>query len=135
MDDISSRVETFPEAWKPKAGEKIVGVIDYIGEFDGQFGSYPLLVLHDEIRDLELAFHAFHTVAKGELARQRPDIGDRIAIKYFGRDEEKGYERYRILVEKSEPDRELIDWDKHKRSAEAELGGDDGESLPLGPGA
>jgi hypothetical protein len=132
MDDIATRVETFPQAWKPKVGDKLVGVVDSVEEIDGEYGAYPLLVIHDETRDVDLAFHAFHTVAKAELARKRPVIGDRIAIKYFGRDEEKGYERYRILIERTE---QPIDWDKHAEAAEVELGGDDGESLPLGPGA
>jgi hypothetical protein len=69
----------------------------------------------------ETVFHGFHTVAKNELARQRPGVGDRIAIKYFGRDEDRGYERYRILVERAKPEPEVPDWDQMAAEAAAEL--------------
>src|ERR671930_563525 len=59
-----------------------------------EFPAYPLLVVLAE-DGREIAWHAFHTVARRELARQRAEAGDRIAVKYFGRTEDGSYERYR----------------------------------------
>ena len=46
----------------------------------------------------DYAFHAFHTVAKGELAKVQPRVGDWIGIAYHGPHPTKGYERYRIVI-------------------------------------
>lgn len=95
---IEDRLDTIPEAWKPKAGDKLIGVIVELEERTSEYGSYPsVTVMSDDGR--ERVFHAFHTVAKEELGRRKPKLGDRIGIAYFGIDEVKGYERYRIVVE------------------------------------
>ena len=64
----------------------------------------------------ELAFHAFHTVARNELAKQRPVIGDRIGVAYHGKRDGKNYESYRVIVERTEAELKTIDWDKHRHS-------------------
>jgi hypothetical protein len=137
--DISERVESFPEPWKPEVGDKLVGEVIGVEQRNGEYGSYPIVVVMTEDGS-EFAFHGFHTVAKNELAKQRPEVGDKIAIKYFGRTEDdRGYERYRILVDKPQ---EAVDWDAIGEEAAVELGegvqtppppeiGD----LPMAPGA
>jgi hypothetical protein len=99
---IADRVESFPEPWKPKVGDKLVGHISELDERTSEFGTYPIVTVLTSDGD-ERAFHAFHTVAKNELSRQRPRVGDTLAVKYFGRDAEAGYERYRVLVEHATP--------------------------------
>ncbi|HXF37595.1 MAG TPA: hypothetical protein VNO17_10520 [Actinomycetota bacterium] len=121
--DIADRVESFPEPWRPEPGDKLVGTIIELGERASEYGgSYPLVtVMTDDGR--EVVWHAFHTVARSELARQRPEVGDRIAAKYWGRDEDRGYERYRVLVEHRRPAPSAApDWEKVAEEAEAELG-------------
>ena len=62
-----------------------------------EYGEYPIVsVRTDDGHDF--AFHAFHTVAKGELEKLPPKLGDRIGIAYHGPDPVKGYERYRIVI-------------------------------------
>lgn len=124
--DLSERVEKFPEPWKPEVGAKLVGEVIGVEQRDGEYGSYPIVVVMTGDGS-EFAFHGFHTVAKNELAKQRPEVGDRIAIKYFGRtDDDRGYERYRILVDKPQ---QAVDWDAIGEQAEAEFEGDD--DLPI----
>jgi hypothetical protein len=107
----------FPEAWRPKAGEYLIGTVTSLDERDGEYGSYPIVtVVTDDGK--RLAFHAFHTVARGELARLRPKVGDEIGIKYHGRDAERGYERYTMRVDR--PGAE-VDWDRHAAETEGEL--------------
>ncbi|HXF37410.1 MAG TPA: hypothetical protein VNO17_09545 [Actinomycetota bacterium] len=128
--DLAERIDSFPEAWRPNPGDKLIGTVVEIGERASDYGgSYPVVtVLADDGR--EVVFHAFHTVAKSELARQRPEIGDRIGVKYFGRDEERKYERYRVVVEHQRPAPSGPDWDKVAAQAEAELRE---ELLPMPP--
>jgi hypothetical protein len=91
------RLDSFPEAWKPDPGEKLVGKIIGLDTRETEYGEYPIVtVLTADGR--ELAFHAFHTVARNELAKLEPDIGEQIGIAYHGRAEGGNYERYRILM-------------------------------------
>jgi hypothetical protein len=118
---LSDRVDSFPEPWKPEPGDKLVGTVMNVGERASDYGIYPIIDVRTE-DDEELTFHAFHTVAKNELARQRPAPGDEIAVKYFGKDEDRGYERYRVLVEKAEPKGlDAAAWDEIGKDAEQEL--------------
>jgi hypothetical protein len=49
--------------------------------------------------DGEFAVHCFHEVLANELARIAPKVGDRIGIKYSGKDRDGGYHRYRARGE------------------------------------
>jgi hypothetical protein len=123
---IADRVDSFPEPWKPKAGDKLVGEISELDERTSEYGTYPIVVVLTSDGS-ERAFHAFHTVAKNELARQRPRVGDTIAVKYFGKDAEAGYERYRVLVEHATPmEGTEPSWDTMQQEATAELASDTG---------
>jgi hypothetical protein len=107
----------FPEAWRPKVGDYLIGKVVSLDERDGEYGSYPIVTV-SRADGTRLAFHAFHTVARGELARLRPKIGDEIGIKYHGKDAERGYERYTMRVDRpgAEPD-----WDRHAAETQSEL--------------
>ena len=126
---LEDRIDSFPEAWKPKTGDKLVGTVSELGERESEYHDTPYPIVTVTTDDgSELAFHGFHTVAKNELAKQRPSVGDRIGIKYFGKDEERGYERYRIVVEKAEPASSEPDWD-----AMAEETGQELQTAPSDP--
>jgi hypothetical protein len=112
---LADRIDSFPQAWKPKAGDKLVGSVSELGERESEYHQTPYPI-------------GFHTVAKNELAKQRPSVGDRIGIKYFGKDEELGYERYRIVVEKAEPASAEPDW-----GAMAEETGQELQTAPSDP--
>jgi hypothetical protein len=119
---IADRLGEFPEAWRPEPGEKLVGVVVELGDRDGGFGDYPVVAVLGEDGE-EYAVHAFHTVLRNEVAKQRPAVGDRIGIAYHGKDAAKGYEKYRVIVEKANPaEKPQPDWDRHAAEAQAELG-------------
>ncbi len=92
------------EGWRPEIGQELIGTIVRMDErqTDDYPDPYPILTIKPIEGDL-IAFHAFHTVAKTELAGQEPQVGDEIGIRYLG--EEKGarysYHNYRIVVEKN----------------------------------
>lgn len=117
MASLEDRVENFPSAWKPKTGEKLTGTITELSERESEFGAYPAVGISTDTGE-EVVFHAFHVAARNQLARLRPEVGDRLAVKYFGKDEEKGYEKYRILIDRTAP---AINWDTHAVESAAEL--------------
>ena len=93
----------FAEAWRPDPGGKLIGEIVELSSrsgFDDQ--PYPILTIKGD-DGTELAFHAFHTVAKNELARLRPQVGQRIAIRYDGQKEgadgRARYHAYRVATD------------------------------------
>jgi hypothetical protein len=106
-DDVSKLVDReYAEAWKPDPGDKLIGSVVEISQRDGTFGAYPILTVRQD-DGTELALHAFHTVVANELARARPEIGERIAIKYIGMkpgsDGRAGYHAYKVAVDRPEP--------------------------------
>jgi hypothetical protein len=90
-------LDSFPEGWRPQPGDKLIGVVIGLEKRTTEYGEYPIVTVRtDEGKDY--AFHAFHTVAKGELEKLQPMVGDRIGIAYHGPHPTKGYERYRIVI-------------------------------------
>lgn len=102
MATILDRLEKDPEPWKPDPGDTLVGKVLEIEERVTEYGPYPCVTV-EQADGTEVLFHAFHTVAKNELAKKAPRPGDEIGIKYLGRDNELKYERYRVIVEHAEP--------------------------------
>jgi hypothetical protein len=128
---LADRVDSNPTGWRPDPGDKIVGTIVDIDERESNYGSgvYPVVVVADDDGN-EVAVHAFHTVLKKEIARQRPTVGDQIAIKYHGIREGQNYEFYRVVVVHSDPVAKAEpDWDAIERDAQAELSDSTGEEL------
>lgn len=122
MSSLEDRLDSTSEPWKPNEGDKLIGTVVDIDERDGGYGSYPIIVVLTDSGD-QLAFHAFHTVAKSELAKARPVVGDRIGVKYLGKPEGKNYESYRITVARDDG-RQQLDWDRIGAEAEAEAPGE-----------
>jgi hypothetical protein len=111
-----------PGAMETQSRRKALREVIDVREFTSEFGTYPTITVKVDDGP-EVIWHAFHTVGKSELARQRPEIGDRIAVKYFGRKNDVNYELYRVLVEKAEPQpTKALDWDQVAAAAESELG-------------
>lgn len=106
--DIGARVDRdFAEAWRPDPGDTIVGEVTDLGQRNGYDDTpYPIITVRRE-DGTELAFHAFHTVARNELAAARPQVGERIALKYLGpksgADGRSKYHAYRVAVDRPAP--------------------------------
>jgi hypothetical protein len=118
---IAERLESSAEAWKPEPGDKLIGTVVEVDERTSDYGAYPLLIVETDAGD-EVACHAFHTVLKNELARKRPVAGDTIGIVYRGRDADRGYEMYRVVIERATPQEPAVDWSVHQQDSDAELG-------------
>lgn len=97
--------QEFAPAWRPDAGDTIIGRVVDLQLRTGDWEPYWIVTL--ELDDGERqAVHAFHFVLAEELRKIRPQIGHRIAIKYLGKPDGKRYENYRVATE-NKPE---VDW-------------------------
>jgi hypothetical protein len=125
---LLDRLDSFADAWRPQAGDKLVGIVVDLDLRSSQFDEEPYPIVTVRVSELgsteqggrpippgsERSFHAFHTVARNEVARQQPALGQTVGIASHGR-HDRGYERYRVIVERPPnplPERALIDVDE-----------------------
>lgn len=103
--------EEFAESWRPEAGDTLSGTVVAIGMNDAGWGPYPIVTVQPDNGEPK-AFHAFHSVAKARLAELRPEIGDKIGIRYLGlrepRNGGRAYHAYRIVMPGASGS---VDWD------------------------
>lgn len=130
---LEDRLDRDSESWRPEPGDKLVGTVVEVSTFQGDYQPYPVIEVEKDDGTV-WAFHAYHTVAKNEIARLEPAEGDKIGIKYFGKVKTKpgskydSYEKYAIKVQKASgevPD--APDWKAMKAETDAEL--DEAEKL------
>jgi hypothetical protein len=95
--------EGFAAGWRPKKGDRLEGVITELDIRYGEYEPYPIVVL-DTGEGGAVAFHGFHTMAKKELAKRRPQIGDRIAITFHGKKRMRNGQEFAAYVIET-PDR------------------------------
>ena len=93
----------FAEAWRPDPGDKLVGEIVELGQRSGYDDElYPIVTVRQD-DGVELAAHCFHTVLRNELAKLRPQVGQRVAIRYDGQKDPGGgrsrYHSYRVATD------------------------------------
>lgn len=101
--------EEFAPAWRPNEGDVIQGKVVSIAQRTGDYEPYWIVTLEKDDGTQE-AIHAFHTRAKQELQKIRPQIGHRIAMKYLGKRDGKtySYHDYRAATEHAP----TVDWGK-----------------------
>lgn len=126
-----------PVSWGSKeepleAGDSLIGEVVEISRGESVFGPYPIVGVIDA-EGGQWSWHAFHTVAKNELANQRPQPGDKIGVRYLGKahpDDPQSYVRFRVVVQRATGAHghpESIDWDKVSADAASEMVGMDEE--------
>jgi hypothetical protein len=112
--------EPYAEAWRPAPGDSLIGrvvaVDQRISSYDG-VSLYPVVTVRRD-DETTAAFHGYHAVAKAELAKQAPRVGERIGVKYIGKPPGKQYEAYRIVVDRDGP---AIDWERIATKAGTEI--------------
>lgn len=109
MPTIKERLdeETTPvDAWRPEPGEDLEGVVRRYNMRKMDDGNdYPVVTVERPDGE-KFAFHAFHSVARGQLEEDLPRVGDEIGIRYLGKvdGEQYEYHNYRIAVEHKTPE-------------------------------
>lgn len=101
--------------WKPDEGDTIVGSIQKISaSTPSKYGIYPIVLVMTEDGEL-VNLHCFHNVLRNRLLEQRPKVGERIAVKYVGREQGKNFDEPYYSYSVVMPDRPVTDdstsWD------------------------
>lgn len=128
---LAARLDSFAEAWRPTPGDKLIGPVVDLDQRISAYSDdpYPIVVVMADEGSTEQgkpiepgaerAFHGFHTIAMNELAKQRPQVSERIGIAYHGRPEGKSYELYRVIVDREQT--ATVDWDVFGNQSEQVL--------------
>lgn len=112
---IEDRLDaSFAPAWRPDVDDRLIGEVVALSERDGGYGSYPILTIRRDGGE-ELAVHAMHDVLSRELAKLRPAVGDRLAIKYCGKVSPKSgagapYHSYKVVSDAAAGG---VDWGRY----------------------
>jgi hypothetical protein len=100
-DELASW-EGYPPAWRPKPGEILVGFIEDYDVGHTPYGEVRTVMVAAEETGEKVSIWLSSTVLLNLFDRHKPRPGERIGLKYLGKDAEKGYHRYRLLVDRPE---------------------------------
>lgn len=98
LQDELDNTATF---WKPEEGDSLVGTVIKFGSFENKYGERKTMTVKDdqgELWDILLGTK----ILIEELEKAAP--GDRVGLKYLGVHPQKGYQRYKVIVEKCPKD-------------------------------
>jgi hypothetical protein len=106
MRDLFQELEDytgeFPPAWKPEPGDILVGKVLHYDKGFSLYGEVrTCIVEQDDGERVSLWLNS--TVLLDQFKRLRPRIGERIGLKYLGMHPERGYHRFKLLVDREEP--------------------------------
>lgn len=105
---LEDRLESgLPSAWRPDQDDPdlLIGDVVEIEVGTSDYGRYPILVVRRDDGE-EKAVHGFHSVLQNELVKHKPQVGERVGIKYLGDvptkpgSPYKSYKGYRVKVER-----------------------------------
>lgn len=91
---------TYPPSWRPNPGAIISGTLIRYSSATTAYGRATIAVIEDEASGERISVWLIHTVLKNEFQKQRPEPGERLAIKYFGVVDAANYHRYKLLVDR-----------------------------------
>jgi hypothetical protein len=100
--DLLGQLDREVKVWLPEPGDQIIGQVVGVTTAESDYGEYPLVEL-DTPDGAMVQVHCFHAILKSEIERRAPADGDRLAIRYLGRDvpkkgQSEGMARYRVVV-------------------------------------
>ena len=116
MTSIEDRLNSgYPQAWMPakadskqeKPAEMLIGVVSAVDLRGSDYGDPYVLLTVRRADGSELAWHAFHSIARAEIQREQPQVGERVGIGYFGTGPSgkagmAGPQIYKLIVERDE---------------------------------
>jgi hypothetical protein len=106
MRDLKRELEEWdgwPEPWKPEPGDVLVGRVVQYSTAMGRYGPCRTCIIERD-EGGRVAVWLSLTVLLDLFKKEKPQVGERIGLKYLGRDEAKGYHRYRLIVDRAEPE-------------------------------
>ena len=115
--DLDAFDGTFPESWRPKPGDKIVGRLVRYTQGESPYGPRHIAVVEAMNAGGEpylVGIWLSHAVLVDQFKRLKPKPGERIGVKRLadvpGRGDKRGYAMFKVVVDR--PDAGAPDWDK-----------------------
>lgn len=102
MRNLRDELETWdgwPPAWRPQEGDVLVGRIDAYDVGHTQYGPVRTVLLTQDDGE-RVSLWLSSTVLLNLFEQHKPKPGGRIGLKYLGKDADKGYHRYRLVVDR-----------------------------------
>ena len=90
----------WPSAWGPDVGDILVGTVEQYAQGHTQYGAIRTVIVRDEETGETVSIWLSSTVLLDVFRRERPAIGERIALKYLGKHPTRGYHRYHLIVDR-----------------------------------
>lgn len=124
---LEDRLESgLPSAWRPDQDDAdvLIGEVIEIELGQSDYGSYPIIVV--KTAEGEKAVHGFHSVLQNELLKHKPQVGERVGIKYLGDvptkpgSKYKSYKGYRVKVDREQG--AAFDWSRLGQAEEDQSG-------------
>jgi hypothetical protein len=100
LHDELEKWNGWPEAWRPEPGDILVGRIDAYDVGHTNYGPVRTVLLTQEDTGERVSVWLSSTVLLNLFEQHKPKPGERIGLKYLGKDETKGYHRYRLVVDR-----------------------------------
>jgi hypothetical protein len=89
----------WPEAWRPDPGDILIGKIDAYDVGHTAYGPVRTVLLTQDTGE-RVSLWLSSAVLLNLFEQHKPKPGERIGLKYLGKDEAKGYHRYRLVVDR-----------------------------------
>lgn len=81
---------SYAEGWRPEEGDTIIGTVTDIGIGSSAYGgTYPIVTVEVQDTGKEVAVHCFHAALRSRMLELRPEVGERIGVKYVGQEPHK----------------------------------------------
>lgn len=109
MQELIDSLESDVPAWTPEPNDILAGRIVDIETRASEYGKYPAITV-ESVTGEQQVFHAYRTVALNEVLRLQPEVGDLIAVRYFGKDASSDYHNYKVRIQGKQG--RSFDWDK-----------------------
>ena len=121
MNEDDSKVST----WKPEVGDQLVGKLVAYKQAETKFGKGWIAMIEVEANaDHEAFLQAVFlgAVLRSEFAKLKPQVGERIGLRRLAdSDNAKRYHRFRVVVDRSEPETSVPNWDAEETSGAADV--------------
>jgi hypothetical protein len=90
----------YPPAWIPKPEDILVGFLESYDIGYTRYGEVRTVMVAEENTGDKWSIWLSSTVLLSLFDKHKPRPGERIGLKYLGKDPEKGYHKYRLLVDR-----------------------------------
>jgi hypothetical protein len=93
---------TWPECWKPKPGDILVGTVERYSTGQTMYGPCRTVILRRDDGE-RVSLWLSSKVLLSQFEQHQPRVGERVGVRYHGKHPERGYKRFSLLVDRDQP--------------------------------